>query len=70
MNRNVVVTIIHNEYKDVLLNNKCIRQSMNRMQSKDHRIGKFIYIYIYICIYLYIYIYVYLYIYIKIDMID
>ena len=72
MNRNVVVTIIHNEYKDVLLNNKCIRQSMNRIQSKDHRIGTFIYIYIYIYkyIYIYIYIYVYLYIYIKIDMID
>ena len=70
MNRNVVVTIIHNEYKDVLLNNKCIRQSMNRIQSKDHRIGTFIYIYIYTNIYIYIYIYVYLYIYIKIDMID
>ena len=70
MNRNVVATIIHNEYKDVLLNNKCIRQSMNRIQSKDHRIGTFIYIYIYTNIYIYIYIYVYLYIYIKIDMID
>ena len=28
-----------NEYKDVLLNNKCLRHSMNRFQSKDHRIG-------------------------------
>ena len=28
----------HNEYKDVLLNNTCIRDSMNRIQSKDHRI--------------------------------
>ena len=38
MNRNVVATISHNEYKDVLLNNKCIRHSMNRIRSKDHRI--------------------------------
>ena len=39
MNRNVVATRSHNEYKDVLLNNKCKRHSMNRIQSKDHRIG-------------------------------
>ena len=39
VNKNVVVAISHNEYKDVLLNNKCIRHSMNRIQSKDHRIG-------------------------------
>ena len=39
VNRNVVATIIHSEYKDVLLNNKCLRHSMNRVQSKDHRIG-------------------------------
>ena len=26
MNRNAVATISHNEYKDVLLNNKCLRQ--------------------------------------------
>ena len=38
MNRNIVATISHNEYEDVLLNNKCIRHSMNRIQSKDHRI--------------------------------
>ena len=30
VNRNVVATISHNEYKDVLLNNKCLRHSMNR----------------------------------------
>ena len=30
MNRNAV---------EILLNNKCIRYSMNRIQSKDHRIG-------------------------------
>ena len=38
MNRNVVATISHNEYKDVLLNKKCLRYSMNRIQSKDHKI--------------------------------
>ena len=34
-NRNVVTTIRHNEYKDALLNNKCLRHSMNRIQSKQ-----------------------------------
>ena len=38
VNRNVVAKISHNECKDVLLNNKCIRHSMNRTQSWDHRI--------------------------------
>ena len=38
VNRNIVATIRHNEYKDVLLNNKCLRQSMNKIQSKDHKI--------------------------------
>ena len=41
INRNVVATIGHNEYNDVLLNNECIRYSMNIIQSKDHRIGAF-----------------------------
>ena len=41
MNRNVVATIRHNEYKDVMLNNKCLRHSMNRIQSKNHRIGTY-----------------------------
>ena len=36
MNRNAAATISHNEYKDVLLNNKCLRHSMNKIQSKDH----------------------------------
>ena len=40
-NKNVVAAISHNKYKDVLLNNKCIKHSMNRIQSKDHRIGKY-----------------------------
>ena len=38
VNRNVVATISHNEYKDVLLNEKCLRHSINRIQSKDHKI--------------------------------
>ena len=41
MNKNVIATINHNEYKDVLLNNKCIRHSMNRIESKDYRIGTY-----------------------------
>ena len=41
VNKNVVATIYHNKYKDVLLNQKCIRHSMNRIQSKDHRIGTY-----------------------------
>ena len=41
VNKNVVATIRLNEYKDVLLNKKCIRHSMNRIQSKDHRIGTY-----------------------------
>ena len=39
INKNVVVTISHTEYKDILLNTKCSRHSINRIQSKDHRIG-------------------------------
>ena len=41
MGRKVVATIIHNECKNVLLNIKCIRHSMNIIQSKDHRKGTF-----------------------------
>ena len=36
--KNVVATISHNEYKDVLLNQKCLRHSVNRIQSKDNDI--------------------------------
>ena len=39
VNKNVVATISHNEYKGVLLNKKCLRHAMNRTQNKDHRIG-------------------------------
>ena len=33
-----VAAINHKEHKDVLLNNKSLRHSVNRVQSKDHRI--------------------------------
>ena len=29
----------HNKYKDLLLNNKFLRHSINEIQSKDHRMG-------------------------------
>ena len=38
-NSNIVVTTSQNEYKDVLLNKKYLRLSMNRIQSNDHKIG-------------------------------
>ena len=41
VNKNVVATICHNEYKEVFLNEKCLRHSMNRIQSKDHGIGTY-----------------------------
>ena len=42
--RHVFVTIHHNEYEEVLLNKKCLRDSMNRIESterKDHRTGTY-----------------------------
>ena len=39
VNKNAFATINHNEYKDVLLNNICLRHSMNRNQ--NHRIGTY-----------------------------
>ena len=33
--------INHDEYKDVLLNNKCKRHSMKGIQSKEHIIGTY-----------------------------
>ena len=36
VNKNVVATISHNEFKEVLLNNKCRRHPMNRTQIRDH----------------------------------
>ena len=35
VNKDVVATISHNEYKDILLNKKCVRYSVNRIQSKN-----------------------------------
>ena len=39
VNRNVVATLSHNRCKDVLMNKKCLRHSITRIQSKDHSIG-------------------------------
>ena len=41
VNKNVVATISCNEYKDVSLSNRCLRHSMNRIQSKNHRVGTY-----------------------------
>ena len=38
VNKNVVATISHNEYKDVSLNKNCLRHSMSRIQSKAQSI--------------------------------
>ena len=40
-NRNVVATISHEEYKDVLLNKKCLGHSINRIKSKDIKTGTY-----------------------------
>ena len=39
--KNVVAAISHVEYKYFLLNNECLTRSMNRIQSKNHRIGTY-----------------------------
>ena len=41
MNKNVVAIISPSEYKDVFLNEKCLRYFMNRIQSTEHRIGTY-----------------------------
>ena len=41
VNKNILATIGHNEYKDVLLKNNCLGHSVNRVQCKDHRIGTY-----------------------------
>ena len=41
VNKNTVATIGHNEYKDVLSKNECLRHSMNRIQIQDYRIGTY-----------------------------
>ena len=34
VNKNVAAVISHNEYKDILLNNKCIRNPRKRIQAR------------------------------------
>ena len=41
VNKNVVSAINHTEYKDFLLNNNCIRHSMNSIRNKDDIIGTY-----------------------------
>ena len=41
VNKNFVPRVSNSEHKDFLLNKKCLRHSMNRIQSKDHRIGTY-----------------------------
>ena len=41
VNKDVVATISHNEYKAFLFNKKCSRHSMIMIRSKDHRIGTY-----------------------------
>ena len=37
VNTNSVATISHKKYNNVLLINKCLRHSINRIQSKEHQ---------------------------------
>ena len=39
--RNIAANVSHNEYKDFLLNKKCLRHSVKKIQSKDHKIGTY-----------------------------
>ena len=41
INKNVVAILTRNENKDFLLNQKCLKHSMNWIQSKGHRIGTY-----------------------------
>ena len=41
VNKMVVASVSHNEYKNVLLNDTCIRLSMNRIQGKGNRTGTY-----------------------------
>ena len=36
VNKNIIAKISHKKHKDVLLNKKCLRHSINRIHSKDH----------------------------------
>ena len=35
------MTVSREKYKDVLLNKNCLRPLMNRIQSKNHKIGTY-----------------------------
>ena len=39
VNKNVVATISYNEYKDSLLNNNCLKHSVNKIKNKIYGIG-------------------------------
>ena len=41
VNKNIAAKIRHSEYKDLLLNKKFLRHAVNRIQSKNHRIGTY-----------------------------
>ena len=41
VNKNAVATIGNNKFKDVFLKNKCLRHLLNKIQSKDRRIGAY-----------------------------
>ena len=41
VNKHAVAKITNNEYKEVLLNKKCLRHSINRIQNKNHKIGSY-----------------------------
>ena len=41
VNKNNVATISHGEYKDVLLYNKCLKHSLDKIQIKNYRIGPY-----------------------------
>ena len=40
VNRNVVPTASYNDHKDIMLSNNCLRRSINKIQSKNHKTGK------------------------------
>ena len=41
VSKNVLATINHGEYNDLLLSNKYLRHSVNRIQSENHKIGTY-----------------------------
>ena len=41
VHRNVVATISHNQYKNLSSNKKRLRHSMNKIQSKEYKIGTY-----------------------------